>query len=183
MAKKHMSKSELLQLINRVKVAEKSREKCSYTGMATIANHLLWKEYHWDQEALSNYNQMVHHYYERYYNGQITKECLNSQLLDYAGFDVEFYESSVNDMGVPPGNKYLSSMAQRIVEADNDIYDMSQLYLLIHFHVLIDMGRSVSFLKQHKDRVNHKLSVSRGKVQLFHKELLDGPGIYIEIPT
>ena len=176
-----MTKAEILQLMNRMKTSEKSRESSSYTGMATVLNHLLWQKYAWEQEQLAEYNQKVNEYYEKYYHGKVTEEGMNQRLLDTANFDVENLPNSVNDFSVDPKNKYLYSVAKRINEADNDIYNMARLYLLIHFCVLLDMGMDISFLQKHKDEVNSKLAISRGKIQMYHKELIEEAGICIEV--
>lgn len=184
----HMNKKELLYLVNQVKKAEKGSDRAPYSGMATIANHTLWKEYGWVQELLLSYNQNVAEYYEKYYAEEVTMDSLNERLMNFADFSVEYASYTEDNIYVDEKHhKFLYDMTKRVMDADNDIFKMSALYNLIQFNVLIDMGYDKKFIAKHKDKINEKLEflkVNRGKfsVKQYHRELIDEVGIEIEIP-
>lgn len=184
---RHFTKKEILSMIKQAKTAEKSSNRIPYSGMAIVANYVLWKNFGYTQEQLADYNAQIADYYKKYYDGTVTMDSLNKRLLEAAGFSVEYAKHTVNDISVSPKLGPLYDAAIRNMEADNEIYKMSALYFLTHYNVLIDMNYDKNFLELNKDKVNEQLAFlgenKRDSVRRLHKILVEEAGILIEIPN
>lgn len=180
---KHLTKSELLQQLKYTANVRRKAASAPFTGMAILGNYILWKSEGWEQEQLAEYNEKVAEYYAIEPNIQELSDRLN----DKADFTIEVAYHSETDNRYKRSEKYRRDMEQKLMDAEDEINRCSQKYLLIHFNVLIDMGYKKEHLNRIKDSLNTKLaevsdSMGTGAMQM-RRELMDGVGICIEMPT
>lgn len=184
---KHLTKNELLRRVKNLQDLKRNTSRAPFTGMATLCNYVLWKEEKWYQKKLAEYNQRVAEYDRRLDDGEITIFSLRRRLKKCADFDVDYAPYTYADITVPKKkNSFLYQMEKQIVDANNEINDWSVRYILIHYNVLIDMGYGYKRLNRNKDQLNRWLGVGSQdegmRIMDLHRELIEGVGIYIEMP-
>lgn len=186
MGKRHLKKEEILAKIKHTQKLKNTGYKAAFTGMATIGNYILWKEYGFTQEELADYNLRADNYESRLTNEELSLEELSDRIIEIGGFPVRDVTEDYR-----PQTKKIKSFAEEIKkelqEADNQIIQMSTRYMTIHFNVLIDIGFSKEELNKNKDLINEKLATlptSTGmRIMDLHKELIKEAGIFIEKPN
>lgn len=186
MGKRHLTKAEILAKAKRVQILRNTGYKAAFTGMATVANHVLWKDYGYTQVELGDYNARVEEYEARLTNEELSLEELSDRILNIGGFPVQAATHSDNTRA--SRNKgFNAELGRRMQETDDMIIQMSTRYMLIHFNVLIDMGFNQEQLNKNKDLVNEKLATlptSTGmRIMDLHKQLIEEAGIFIEKPN
>lgn len=185
MARHNMSKMELLRRFKEVKDIKANAGKAPFTGMATLCNYVLWKEEKWYQKKLAEYNQRVNECDRMMDDGEITLEEIQKRLWDKGGFEVRTVDEVQRHSGKT--RSFAQQMEREIVEANNQINDMSCRYILIHYQVLMDMGyghkrlnRNMKYINSWLARVNHEGDMS---IMQLHRELFEEAGIFIEMPN
>ena len=184
---KHLTKNELLRKYKALQDLKKNTSKAPFTAMATVCNYTLWKDEHWYQKKLAEYNQRVAEYDRRIDEGEVTLSWLNKRLKERADFEIGYVSYTYADIpAAAKKNSFLYSIEKQVIDANNEINDWSIRYLLIHYNVLIDMGYGFKRLNRNKEQLSYWLGIdseSRGtKVMDLHRELADYAGIYIEMP-
>lgn len=186
MAKKHLTKNEILARVKKVRDLKNHADKALFTGMATLCNYVLWKDEGWYQKKLADYNQRVAEYDRQLDSEEISLEIISNRLMEKAGFTVEYVPYTYDGIAVSKKSGFLYEMEKEIVDSDNNINALSVRYTLIHYQVLMDMGYGEKRLNRNRDFVNARLArinVEDGsRFADLHRELLDGAGIYIEMP-
>ena len=186
MKRKHLTKDQILAIAREAQLLKNSSIRSPFTGMATLCNYVLWKDEKWYQKKLAAYNQAVAEYDQRLDAGEVTLKELSDRLWNKTDFTVEYTEYTEKDIHVNPKFKFLYEMEKNTIECNNTINEMSTRYLLIHFNVLMDLGYGKIRLERNKDYVNARLrtvTVVKGeRIMDLHRELVDGAGIYIEMP-
>lgn len=176
-----MSRDEIIRSMKQVRDIKQSADKSPFTGVATLANYVLWKEDGWGQTRLARYDQIVHDYETAINAGEITPEELSDRIWDKAEFKIEFIRWEAEKHG----NSLIDRMNAEIREANNTINFYAARHLTVHFNALMDLGYGKKRLERNKDQMNEYLRrLDRDELHIMqiHKELLDGVGIYVEMP-
>ena len=185
MAKHNMSKAELLRRYKEAKTAKAGCDKAPFTAIATLCNYILWKEEKWYQKKLAEYNQRVHDCDRMMDDGEITIDDIRKRLWDKAGFDVQVVDEEQKYS--KKTKNFVQRMEREIVEANNQVNNMSARYILIHYSVLMDMGYGNKRLNRNMGYVNEWLrrTSREGDISIMqlHKELFQDAGIFIEMPN
>lgn len=186
MKHKHLTKNQILAIAREAQLLRASSVRSPFTGMSTLCNYVLWKDEKWYQKKLAAYNQAVAEYDKRLDAGEITLKELSDRLWNKTDFTVEYTPYTEKDINVSSKLKFLYELEKNTIECNNTINEMSTRYLLIHFNVLMDLGYGKVRLERNKDYVNARLKtvtvVEGERIMDLHKELVDGAGIYIEMP-
>lgn len=180
---KRVSKSQMISALKQLSLAKRAAEQASFTGMITLMNYVLWKEFKFSANKLVEFNQRVSDYES---SSETDYQKLHDQLMDYAGFPIEFVEVTKADVA-KYGNKAIDSIQYRIAENDNEINRQSSKHLLIAFNSLIDMKVSKKRICNIKDSMNIYISTmytDDGKrVMDMHRELFHEIGVYVQMPN
>lgn len=181
---KHVSKQELLRKMHEVAFAKKACTKAPFSGMITLVNYTLWKDFNYDVDKLVEFNQKTMEYENNV--DEVPVNELNDRLFNYANFNVEFVELTKEDI-VKSGNKTLDAMEMSIIHSNNKINQQSTVHLVSAFNALIDMSLSKEDIEKIKDAINHHLAVMYEddgvRVMEMHKQLYDELGLFIEMPS
>lgn len=184
--KKHMTKNDILRAYKEMRDIKHSADKAPFTGMATLCNYVLWKDEGWYQKKLAEYNQCVAECDRLLDEGKLLLSDISKRLFDKAGFTVDYEPYTYEDIRIPKKMGALYKMEMEIIDSQNTINEMSVRYFLIHYNVLMDMGYGKMRLGRNKDYINSRLAVINKddghRVMDLHRELLDGVGVYIEMP-
>lgn len=182
--KKHgrqMSRNEICAQMKKVRDIKQSADKSPFTGIAILANYVSWKEDKWGQIKLARYDQIVNDYETAINAGEIAVEELSDRLWDKAEFKIEFTQ-----WGYESGGKTLrDQLNAELIRSNNVINQYAARHLTVHFNALMDLGYGKKRLERNKDQMTDYLDrADRGEIPIMqmHKELLDGVGIYIEMP-
>lgn len=180
---KRVSKAQMISALKQLSLAKRAAEQAAFTGMITIMNYVLWKEFKFSTNKLVKFNQRVCDYES---SPDTEYEKLHDQLMDYAGFPIEFVEVTKADVA-KYGNKAIDSIQYRIAESDNEINRQSNKHLLIAFNSLIDMKVSKKRICNIKDSMNNYISTMYSddgkRVMDMHEELFHEVGIYVQMPN
>lgn len=176
---RQLSRNEIIQKMKKVSDMRRSAETSPFTGVAILANHVLWKKDGWGQIKLTRYNQIVNDYENKINAGEVEVETLSDRLWNKAEFRLEY---------VPFESCHGSSLRDRfdneVIEFNNRIHLLATRHLTVHFNALMDLGYGKKRLERNKDWLNEYLRESeKGTFNIMdlHRELVDGVGIYIEI--
>lgn len=180
---KRVSKAQMISALKQLSLAKRAAEQAAFTGMITIMNYVLWKEFKFSSNKLIEFNQRVCDY-ESSPDTEYAK--LHDQLMDYAGFPIEFVEVTKADVA-KFGNKAIDSIQYRIAESDNEINRQSSKHLLIAFNSLIDMKVSKKRICNIKDSMNRYIATMYSddgkRVMDMHEELFHEVGVYVQMPN
>ncbi len=180
---KRVSKAQMISALKQLSLAKRAAEQAAFTGMITIMNYVLWKEFKFSTNKLVEFNQRVCDY-ESSLDTEYTK--LHDRLMDYAGFPIEFVEVTKADVA-KFGNKAIDSIQYRIAESDNEINRQSSKHLLIAFNSLIDMKVSKKRICNIKDSMNKYIATMYSddgkRVMDMHEELFHEVGVYVQMPN
>lgn len=83
------------------------------------------------------------------------------------------------------GNSLKDRLNAELIRSNNIINQYARRHLTVHFNALIDLGYGKKRLERNRDQMNDYLKrIDREELHIMqmHKELLDGVGIYIEMP-
>lgn len=182
---KHMTKDELLRSCRELSELKRTSNRAPWTAMSTLCNWLLWKEEHWYRKKLVEYNQRVMEYDRKLDDGELELKNLQKRLNLVGGFEIGYVPETYAEIKVPKSKGFRYELERRRVDANNNINDWSIRYLVIHFNVLMDMGYGYKRLnrvyKSVELRIGEHVKSDVG-VMAMHRELINGLGIYIEMP-
>ena len=187
MKRRQLSKNEILAKTKQLQMLKRSSYRSPFTGMSVLCNYTLWHDEKWYQKKLGEYNSLVAAYDKRLDDEEITLEEISKRLWDKAEFTVEWVEFTDKDITVSKKDKFLYSLEQKIIGYNNTINQMSTIYFLIHFNVLMDMGYGKKRLERNKDLINHNLgnihTENGTRIMELRQELIDKAGIFVEMPS
>lgn len=186
MKKRQLSKKEIISQIKKIQKFKKASSFIPFSTMAIFCNHILWKDEHWEQDALAEYNQIVANYYRELENENNSVEKMLERIYAKAGFPIETILLTEDNIKSPCKQSFQYKMEKKVIEADNTIKEMSKQYFAAHYNALLDMGYTKQQMEKNKDTVNmwfSKFSTLGGpKISNWHTELAEEAGIIIEIP-
>ncbi len=186
--KKHLTRNELLAKCKRLQEAKHYADKSPFTGMATLCNWVLWNDENWYPKKLAEYNSRVAEYDRRLDDGDVTLGSIRVRLKEKADFEVDMVRFSYDGIRVSKKNSFLYNIEKGLVDANNVINEVSVRYMLMHYGVLMDMGYGSKRLNRNKDFVNKWLERTTepgehgDRILDLRRKLLDGAGVYIEMP-
>lgn len=180
---KRVSKAQMISALKQLSLAKRAAEHAAFTGMITLMNYVLWKEFKFSANKLVEFNQKVCDYESA---SEMNYESLHDRLMNYAGFPIEFVEVTKDDVA-KFGNKAIDSIQYRIAESDNEINRQSSKHLLIAFNSLIDMKISKKRICNIKDSMNNYIATMYSddgkRVMDMHEELFHEAGVYVQMPN
>ena len=186
---KHLTKNELLEKCKRLQEAKHYASRSPWTGMATLCNWVLWKEEKWYPKKLAEYNSRVAEYDKRVDSGEIRLDDISKRLKEKADFTVDAVQFTYDSIPTSTKkNSFLYRLEKGLIDADNEINEISVRYMLMHYGVLMDMGYGSKRLNRNKDWVNGWLKITTApgehgdRILDLRRKLIDEAGIYIEMP-
>lgn len=186
MAKRHLSKRELYQKIEQVRKLNIASGYIPFSTMAVFHNYVLWKEQQWQQERLTEYNQMVAVYYEKLLGEEITLSSIKERVEQELDNDAYRSMVEVQTVSKETGNRFLDEMQKKVGVADERIREYGRMYFAVHYNALKDIGCTEEEIESNKKAVSKHFGLfqlSNGPVmEKWKRELLEEVGICIQVP-
>lgn len=183
--KKHFEPWEICEYMKTVAEDNKKAQSVPYTGMATACNYSLWKDWKFSISKLIQFNKDVNEYYEDIRNGFYTFDDLQEKILAVSP-ELVIYTVYYTDDDLKNHNKFMRALERKQLQQNNILNDRSVEYMRVFFMILIDYGWTEKKLLKAKDYVNNRIKVyledDEKHIMDLHEELLEGTGIYIEVP-
>lgn len=184
--KKHFEPWEICEYMKTVVEDKQKASAVPYTGMATACNYSLWKDWKFSTTKLVKFNQDVNEYYEDIRNGFYDFNDIQEKILQVCPELVIYTVDYTDDDLKHKKDKFMRVLEREQLVQNNIINKRSVEYMRVFFMILIDYGWTEKKLLKAKDYVNKRIKVyleSDDKhIMDLHEELLEGTGIYIEVP-
>lgn len=186
MAKKHLTKRELMKKIESVRKTVIASWYIPFSTMAVFHNYVLWKEHNWQQDVLVKYNGIIFKYYSDLLGEKVSLEELKEKVITELN-NASYLSMDCEDVNSPESkSKFLNDMQKKVNEADKRIRENGKMYYVVHYNALRDMGIGREELNQNKkatDKWFHIFRDSNGPVmEKWKEELKNEVGIDIEVP-
>lgn len=184
MAKKHLTRYEILKKYNELSELKYKQKSAPYSAMSIMCNYILWQNYGFRADRIQKFNNAVNVKLQEIDNEEITLESLQDKLFEKADFKVEYVHYTEKDIYEKKNNKCLYDLAKKEIEINNEITGYSVKYLSIVFDYMMSLGFGKKRLNKLREEIMGYFSkVDNGemKVSTINNELIKN-GIVVELP-
>lgn len=184
MKKIHKTREELLHELNYTAKCRRNSHSASFSGLAVHLTHILVFDEHWRPGQITKLHQAIA---DGLSNESFDIEAANARLKNKTGLNIEIIKHTDTDIEASKKRKYRYMMEKKLNEAEDEINEYCQRWLLIAYSYLMDNG----FGSKRINRINEALrdalnysdcGVVDKKVFALWQELISA-GYYIEMPS
>lgn len=179
----HKTRAELLHELNYTAKCRRNSHSASFSGLAVHLTHILVFEEHWRPGQITKLHQAIS---DGLKNDSLDIEEANARLKDKTGLNIEIIKHTDADIEASKKQKYRYMMEKKLNEAEDEINEYCQRWLLIAYSYLMDNGFGSKRINRINEALREALNYSDcgvvdKKVFTLWHELISA-GYYIEMP-
>lgn len=184
MKKIHKTRAELLHELNYAAKCRRNSHSASFSGLVVHLTHILVFEEHWRPGQITKLHQAIS---DGLASDSFDVEAANIRLKEKTGLNIEIIKHTDADIEASKKQKYRYMMEKKLNEAEDEINEYCQRWLLIAYSYLMDNGFGSKRINRINEALREALNCSDcgvvdKKVFGLWQELISA-GYYIEMPS